>query len=128
MGKQELLQIIDNQRKEIRNLQERCRDLEIENDQMVENFKISSSMLLERLKDLEQFKEQMEQLKQLQMKGLGPEDQQDYLNQLTPIDRPETANVLNKMSKFKFEIDLGFCRGPRIKNRRPTEFRHTKNV
>ena len=68
---------------------------------MVENFKVSSSMLLERLKDLEQFKEQMEQLKQLQMKGLGPEDQQYYLSQMAPIERPETANVLNKMSKSK---------------------------
>jgi len=40
--------------------------LENENDQMVDNFKLSSGVLLERLKDLQQFKDQFEQMKRYQ--------------------------------------------------------------
>lgn len=53
MSKQEMLQIIESQKKEIQHLSERVKELESENDQMVDNFKLSSSVLLERLKDLE---------------------------------------------------------------------------
>ena len=55
-GKQELQQIIESQKKEIKHLQEKVTLLENQKDQMVDNFKLSSGVLLERLKDLEQFK------------------------------------------------------------------------
>ena len=64
---------------------------------MVDNFKMSSSVLLERLKDLEHFKAQVEQMQHLgAIKGMGQND---------PLERPQTANVLsnienaNKMPK-----------------------------
>ena len=53
MSKQEMLQIIESQSKEIKNLQEKVRFLETQKEQMVDTFKLSSSVLLERLKDLE---------------------------------------------------------------------------
>ena len=68
-------------------MQEKVKYLENQKDQMIDNFKLSSSVLLERLKDLEQFKQQMEQ-----MKHLG--------EQMNPLERPQTANVLNNICKF----------------------------
>ena len=53
MSKNEMLQIIESQKKEIGHLQDKVNSLENENDQMVDNFKMSSSVLLERLKDLQ---------------------------------------------------------------------------
>lgn len=41
-------------------MQEKVKYLENQKDQMVDSFKLSTSVLLERLKDLEQFKTQME--------------------------------------------------------------------
>lgn len=55
MSKNEMIQIIESYKKEIGHLQDKVKDLEQENDQMVDNFKMSSSVLLERLKDLQQF-------------------------------------------------------------------------
>lgn len=60
MSKQELLQIIESQNKDIKHLLEKVRHLESQKEQMVDNFKMSSSVLLERLKDLEQYKQQAE--------------------------------------------------------------------
>ena len=56
---------------------EKVERLEKERQDMVDNFKLSSSVLLERLKDLEAEQAAM----------LGGE-------------RPQTANVLSKISKF----------------------------
>ena len=53
MSKQEMMQIIESQKRELKYLQEKVSDLENEKDQMVDNFQLSSSVLLERLKDLE---------------------------------------------------------------------------
>ena len=52
-----MLQIIESQNKEIKHLQDKVRHLEGQKEQMVDNFKLSSSVLLERLKDLEQYKQ-----------------------------------------------------------------------
>lgn len=51
-----MLQIIESQNKEIKHLLDKVRHLEGQKEQMVDNFKLSSSVLLERLKDLEQYK------------------------------------------------------------------------
>ena len=48
-----MIQIIESQKRELKYLQEKVSDLENEKDQMVDNFQLSSSVLLERLKDLE---------------------------------------------------------------------------
>ena len=53
MSKQEMLQIIESQAKENKHLQEKVRHLESQKEAMVDNFRLSSSVLLERLKDLE---------------------------------------------------------------------------
>ena len=56
---------------------------------MVDNFNLSSSVLLERLKDLEQFKAQAEQMAHLgQMPGSA-------IGAFIPTERPQTANVLS---------------------------------
>ena len=60
MSKQEMLQIIESQKREVIYLKEKVKDLEGQRDQMVDSFKLSSSVLLERLKDLEQYKQQVE--------------------------------------------------------------------
>jgi hypothetical protein len=45
--------VIDTQKKEIRYLSQRISQLEKEKEDMIDNFKLSSTVLLERLKDLE---------------------------------------------------------------------------
>ena len=52
-----MIQIIDSQRKEIKYLSEKIKTLDNEKDQMVDSFKLSSGVLLERLKDLEHIKQ-----------------------------------------------------------------------
>lgn len=64
MSKAELQQIIENQKREISHLKDKIEDLEGETDAMVDNFKLSSHVLIERIKDLEQFKNQFDTLKQ----------------------------------------------------------------
>jgi hypothetical protein len=66
--------VIDAQKREITYLTEKIDRLEKEKQDMIENFKLSSSVLLERLKDLE-----------AQTSMIG--------------ERPQTANVLSKISK-----------------------------
>ena len=51
-----MFQIIDSQKKEIRYLHEKVKYLETQNNSMVDNFKLSSEVLPERLKDLEGYK------------------------------------------------------------------------
>ena len=65
MSKQEMIQIIESQKKEIQHLQEKVKHLDTQKEQIVDNFKLSSSVLLERLKDLEQYKQQAEQMAHL---------------------------------------------------------------
>ena len=60
MNKTELLSIIENQKSEIKSLQDKVSDLEYERDAMIDNFQLTSSVLLERLKDLEQWKQEQE--------------------------------------------------------------------
>ena len=57
---------------------------------MIENFKLSSSVLLEKLKDLE-----------AQTSMIG--------------ERPQTANILSKISKFPFINDMCSFQVPKIK-------------
>ena len=66
-----MMQIIESQKRELKYLQEKVSDLENEKDQMVDNFQLSSSVLLERLKDLEQFKQEVEINQILPSLGLG---------------------------------------------------------
>ncbi|CDW91449.1 achain crystal structure of engineered northeast structural genomics consortium target [Stylonychia lemnae] len=73
MSKEELFQVIESQKKEIRYLTLRLKGVEKEKEEMIENFKLSSSVLLERLKDLE-----------AQGNLMG--------------ERPQTASVLSKIS------------------------------
>lgn len=62
---------------------------------MVDNFKLSSSVLLERLKDLEQYKQQAEQMAHLaQMTGTAR-------GAFIPTERPQTANVLSEICKYQ---------------------------
>ena len=81
---QELQQIIDSQKREIKYLTEKVSRLEQDKVDMIDNFKLSSTVLLERLKDLEE---------QTSMIG----------------ERPQTANVLSKISKCE-ETQLVMCR------------------
>lgn len=53
MSKEELYQVIESQKREIRYLNQRIERIEREKEDMIDNFKLSSSVLLERLKDLE---------------------------------------------------------------------------
>jgi cell division protein FtsB len=73
----ELQQVIEAQKREITYLAEKIDRLEKEKQDMIDNFKLSSSVLLERLKDLE-----------AQTSMIG--------------ERPQTANVLSKISKCRF--------------------------
>ena len=72
-----MLQIIESQRKEIRYLNQKCSTLNEEREYLIDNFQMSTQVLLERIKDLEA--------------------------QADPIqfghDRPQTANVLSKICK-----------------------------
>ena len=70
-------------------MQEKVRHLESQKEQMVDNFKLSSSVLLERLKDLEQYKAQAEQMAHL---GMMPGSARGAF---IPTERPQTANVLS---------------------------------
>ena len=71
----ELKEVIESQKREIKYLNEKIQRLDKEKQDMIENFKLSSSVLLERIKDLE-----------AQSSMIG--------------ERPQTANVLSKISKF----------------------------
>jgi transposase len=82
-GNAELMEVIESQKRDIRYLTEKVERLEKERQDMVDNFKLSSSVLLERLKDLEAE----------QAAILGGE-------------RPQTANVLSKISKCHRLITL----------------------
>ena len=74
-------------------MQEKVRHLEGQKEQMVDNFKMSSSVLLERLKDLELYKQQAEQMAHLaQMSGSAR-------GTFLPTERPQTANVLSQICK-----------------------------
>lgn len=53
MSKEEMSQVIESQKKEIMYLNQRIGQLEKEREDMIDNFKLSSTVLLERLKDLE---------------------------------------------------------------------------
>ena len=75
MSVAEMQQIIASQKREIKNLQDRCRQQEEEKLQIIENFKSSTQMLIERIKDLES-------------SGGGME-----------LERPQTAIVLDKICK-----------------------------
>ena len=80
MSKEELYQVIESQKKEIKYLNQRIGQLEREKEDMIDNFKLSSTVLLERLKDLE-----------ASGSLLG--------------ERPQTASVLSKISKaFAFSV------------------------
>lgn len=78
---QELLQIIESQKREIKYLNQKVERIEKEKQDMIDNFKLSSSVLLERLKDLE-----------AQSSMIG--------------ERPQTANVLSKLSKWPVLISI----------------------
>lgn len=71
--------MIDAQKREISYLTEKIERLEKEKQDMIDNFKLSSSVLLERLKDLE-----------AQTSMIG--------------ERPQTANVLSKISKCLLKL------------------------
>ena len=71
----ELKEVIESQKREIKYLNEKIQRLDKEKQDMIENFKLSSSVLLERIKDLE-----------AQSSMIG--------------ERPQTANVLSKISKY----------------------------
>ena len=66
--------------------------IEQEKQDMIDNFKLSSSVLLERLKDLE-----------AQSSMIG--------------ERPQTANVLSKISKLSVNFMFYSCRVSREKDR-----------
>ena len=53
MSKGEMMQIIESQRREIKYLNEKLRRSEEEKGTIIENFKLSTSVLIERIKDLE---------------------------------------------------------------------------
>ena len=53
MSKEEMLQIIQSQRKEMRYLSTKCQTLTEEKEYLIENFQMSTQVLLERIKDLE---------------------------------------------------------------------------
>ena len=53
MSKEEMLQIIESQRKEMRYLSTKCQTLTEEKEYLIENFQMSTQVLLERIKDLE---------------------------------------------------------------------------
>lgn len=57
-------------------------DLESDKDQMVDNFQLSSSVLLERLKDLEQFKQEVEINQILPSLGLGDTADKNRISEL----------------------------------------------
>lgn len=78
MARQEMLQIIEKQKEEIRYLKEKLRLNEAEKEQIIENFQVSTSVLLERLKDFE-----AEKLS-------------------SASERPQTATVLSKIGKSRF--------------------------
>jgi uncharacterized coiled-coil protein SlyX len=75
MSRQEMVQIIEKQRQEIKYLKEKLRLNEMDKEQIIENFQISTSVLLDRLKDFE-----AERLAQ-------------------GAERPQTASVLSKLGK-----------------------------
>jgi len=68
---------------------------------MVDNFKLSSGVLLERLKDLEHIKSQFEQMKHLPQ-GVNLGSTSVLKSYLDPSERPQTAQVLSKIGKSFF--------------------------
>ena len=53
MSKGEMMQIIESQRREIKYLSEKLKRTDEEKCTIIENFKLSTSVLIERIKDLE---------------------------------------------------------------------------
>lgn len=53
MSRHEMIEIIEKQRQEIKYLKEKLRLNEAEKDMIIENFQVSTSVLLDRLKDFE---------------------------------------------------------------------------
>ena len=53
MSKGEMMQIIESQRREIKYLTEKLKRTDEEKCTIIENFKLSTSVLIERIKDLE---------------------------------------------------------------------------
>ena len=62
---------------------------------MVDNFKLSSHVLIERIKDLQQFKEQFDTLKHQQ--EISDLQKSYMMSNINPTERPMTANVLSKI-------------------------------
>ena len=75
MSKGEMMQIIESQRREIKYLNEKLRRSEEEKSTIIENFKLSTSVLIERIKDLE-------------------------ANQTLGFERPQTAQVMSNIRKL----------------------------
>ena len=86
-------------------MSEKIKYLENEKNQMVDNFKLSSGVLLERLKDLEHIKNSFEQAKHLPQ-GVNLGSTAILKSYLDPSERPQTAQVLSKIGKFIFEFKV----------------------
>ena len=84
-SKEEMLQIIESMRTEIKYLTKKVKTLTVEKDQLTDNFKMSSGILLDRLKDLEMIKNSALAQNIDEFSG----------------ERPETANVLSKICKLR---------------------------
>ena len=63
---------------------------------MVDNFKLSSHVLIERIKDLEHEKKQQESMMQKQVE-ISDLQKSYMMSNLNPTERPMTANVLSKI-------------------------------
>ena len=87
-SKEEMLQIIESMRTEIKYLTKKVKTLTVEKDQLTDNFKMSSGILLDRLKDLEMIKNSALAQNIDEFSG----------------ERPETANVLSKICKLRIFI------------------------
>lgn len=85
MSRQEMIQIIEKQRSEIKYLKEKLRLNEFEKEQIIENFQVSTSVLLDRLKDFEAERHAVEG------------------------ERPQTASVLSKLGKCKIFLNVCSC-------------------
>ena len=77
LSRHEMVEIIEKQRQEIKYLKQKLRLNEAEKEQIIENFQVSTSVLLDRLKDFE--------AERVTSSGYG--------------ERPQTATVLSKLSK-----------------------------
>jgi len=77
-SKEEMLQIIESMRTEISYLKKKVKTAANEKESLVENFKMSSGVLLERIKDLEACRDPNAE----------------------PGERPQTSTVLSKIGKY----------------------------